>query len=124
MTEDEKQKLIASLQQEAELIKTELLTFAKPDLSNPGNYIVSVEENDRDQEGNASDITELETKTALKDNLLRRLNEINLALRRIESGEYGKCEPCSAPIQPSRLKVMPVARICIDCAKKANLRES
>jgi len=99
MTEDEKQRLIASLQQEAELIKTELLTFAKPDLSNPGNYIVSVEENDRDQEGNASDITELETKTALKDNLLRRLNEINLALRRIESGEYGKCETCSAPIQ-------------------------
>ena len=83
-----------------------------------------MEENDRDQEGNASDITELETKTALKDNLLRRLNEINLALRRIESGEYGKCETCSAPIQPSRLKVMPVARICIDCAKKANLRES
>jgi DnaK suppressor protein len=46
---------------------------------------------------------------------LQELKEIEEALAKIESGEYGICEMCGEQIKPLRLKVKPYAKYCIVC---------
>jgi len=41
--------------------------------------------------------------------------EIDDALRRLDAGEYGKCEECSGGIERARLKAIPFVRTCIRC---------
>lgn len=43
------------------------------------------------------------------------LAKIDLALEKIEQGEYGTCERCGEDIAPARLEARPVAQYCIDC---------
>jgi DnaK suppressor protein len=45
----------------------------------------------------------------------QELNEINVTLGKIASGEYGVCEMCEDDIGFQRLKVKPHAIYCIDC---------
>ena len=46
------------------------------------------------------------------------LNNIDLALRKIDDGTYGICEGCSCKINIERLKVVPHARLCIRCKQE------
>ena len=46
---------------------------------------------------------------------LRSLEE---ALVRIEKGEYGVCEECSAKIPVKRLEAFLAARLCVDCKSR------
>ncbi|OGN32781.1 MAG: hypothetical protein A3I32_01865 [Candidatus Yanofskybacteria bacterium RIFCSPLOWO2_02_FULL_45_10] len=124
MTEQDKQKLLADLQAEEKKILAELLTFAQPDSNTPDEYTVSVPEGDRSTDDNAGDLSELERLNALKESLVGRLREVRTATKKLEAGEYGKCDNCSAPIESNRLAVMPVARFCMACAEKPALRES
>jgi len=55
---------------------------------------------------------------ALRRNLEDMLAEVNDALDRLERGTYGICESCAKPIDPERLKVLPYARLCMDCQQK------
>ena len=48
----------------------------------------------------------------------RRLDEIDLALGRIESGTFGVCESCGQPIPAKRLERMPDASLCVSCKEK------
>ncbi len=45
----------------------------------------------------------------------QELREINIALSKIEIGEYGTCVMCEDDIGFQRLKVKPHAIYCIDC---------
>lgn len=45
-----------------------------------------------------------------------RLAELDLAIRRVEGGDYGRCEVCGRPIPDERLDVLPTASTCVDCA--------
>lgn len=44
------------------------------------------------------------------------LKDVQLALSRIESGDYGKCASCGGPIGNERLEALPYATTCIHCA--------
>lgn len=46
------------------------------------------------------------------------LAEVDSALARIESGEYGACVECGHRIKKSRLNAIPYTHYCIDCATK------
>jgi DnaK suppressor protein len=48
----------------------------------------------------------------------RLLMEINEALRKVYSGEYGKCEMCERPIARARLEAMPYVRLCVACKER------
>ncbi|MFT5061090.1 MAG: RNA polymerase-binding transcription factor DksA [Sulfitobacter sp.] len=48
---------------------------------------------------------------------LNELKMIDMALERIEAGEYGACAMCGADINPARLDVLPYTPVCRDCAK-------
>ena len=43
--------------------------------------------------------------------------EIDDALKRVESGEYGICMGCEKPIPQRRLNALPYAKHCIKCQK-------
>ncbi len=43
------------------------------------------------------------------------LKHIELALHRIEAGEYGICDRCEEPIAFARLQAQPAATLCIEC---------
>ena len=45
------------------------------------------------------------------------LREIYLALTKMSSGRYGKCELCGKSIPIKRLKVLPAIRLCRHCAQ-------
>jgi DnaK suppressor protein len=53
---------------------------------------------------------------ALAGSLLETLAEVEHALGKLESGDYGVCESCGQPIPEARLEAKPAARLCIACA--------
>jgi RNA polymerase-binding transcription factor DksA len=48
----------------------------------------------------------------------RLLIEIDDALRKVYSGEYGNCEVCEKPISRARLEAMPYVRLCLSCKER------
>lgn len=46
----------------------------------------------------------------------KHLADLDSALERIATGEYGICEKCAQPIAAERLMVRPTAKTCISCA--------
>ncbi len=45
----------------------------------------------------------------------KTLQLIDLALKKIEDGEYGKCEVCHKEIDEKRLEALPYASQCVKC---------
>lgn len=56
-----------------------------------------------------------ELKASLTEEQSRMLREIDAAIKRIYTGEYGKCEMCGKEIDVKRLELIPWARLCIQC---------
>lgn len=50
----------------------------------------------------------------IKD-LARRVELIDIALRKVEKNQYGICERCHVPIPQARLEFIPEARYDVDC---------
>jgi len=59
---------------------------------------------------------------ALDDTGIAELTLINSALERMSDGSYGQCVSCDIEIPLERLKVVPHAEKCIDCAELDDLR--
>ncbi|HEV2993570.1 MAG TPA: TraR/DksA C4-type zinc finger protein [Acidimicrobiia bacterium] len=55
---------------------------------------------------------------ALAVSLEDTLDDIEVALQKLDDGTYGRCEGCGGPIAEARLEAMPAARLCITCASK------
>ncbi|HTP24114.1 MAG TPA: TraR/DksA C4-type zinc finger protein [Anaeromyxobacteraceae bacterium] len=53
---------------------------------------------------------------AIDETTRRELAEIDAALRRIEEGNYGRCELCGGPMGLQRLRAIPEARFCVSCS--------
>jgi RNA polymerase-binding protein DksA len=78
----------------------------------------------RDGEGLVADWTEA-AQQRFNDEVLEGLEEaerheleaIHEALRRIADGSYGRCEACGEVIPEARLRAIPTASRCVDCAE-------
>ncbi len=70
------------------------------------------------QDENALEVAAYESALPVEYALELRLADINKALRKIETGEYGICENCHEPIDPKRIEIMPEAKLCLECQKK------
>lgn len=55
---------------------------------------------------------------SIEERLEYELGEIDDAMERIESGEYGKCEKCGKQISDERLEILPATRYCIEHAPR------
>ncbi|MEA2972139.1 MAG: DnaK suppressor protein [Actinomycetota bacterium] len=59
---------------------------------------------------------------AVASNAATRIDQVDAALRRIDSGNYGICERCRQPIAPARLEALPEATQCVMCASRPAIR--
>lgn len=76
-----------------------------------------------------ADISSFKSLAYIDENILknnnRDLEDINLAIQKIEKNQYGKCEMCDEQIDIRRLRTKPYARFCITCREiyeKENLK--
>lgn len=53
---------------------------------------------------------------ALGESGLQEIRAIKAAMDRLEQGTYGVCVKCGEDISPERLKVVPTATLCRNCA--------
>jgi DnaK suppressor protein len=64
----------------------------------------------------AVDAGAMELLVALGDGERRELEEIAMALEKVDNGTYGKCEAClEDAISKPRLEALPTARLCVTC---------
>ncbi|MEZ4727197.1 MAG: TraR/DksA family transcriptional regulator [Caldilineaceae bacterium] len=49
----------------------------------------------------------------------KKLDQIDIALQRMDEGVYGRCAGCGAAIEPERLSILPTAIHCVDCQQRA-----
>ena len=77
------------------------------------NQLNSLELNDEGDYASVNNNSMVES--AIVHQQEKELKEINVALGKISTGEYGTCEMCEDDIGFQRLKVKPHAIYCIDC---------
>lgn len=53
-----------------------------------------------------------------------RINQIELALHKIDNEDYGYCEDCGNPIAAARLELHPESSLCINCQQQQENREN
>jgi RNA polymerase-binding transcription factor DksA len=58
-----------------------------------------------------------EIRDGLNDEAADELRDVNRALARLGSGDYGICTKCDEAIDPRRLEAVPYAELCISCAE-------
>jgi RNA polymerase-binding protein DksA len=66
----------------------------------------------------ATETYERELDEGLEEDARERLHQVEKALARIDSGEYGTCEVCGKEIPVERLEAVPWATLCIDDARR------
>jgi len=106
MNQEQLKEYKIKLEKERVLITAEITGDEKPvDFGSDIDH--GDEESDKSEEvGN-----QLAAAQGLKD----RLNEINIALGKIQSERYGVCEKCGGPIEHEILAIDPESRFCKAC---------
>lgn len=112
------QKLSDNLKKRRKEIDSELSKIASENPLIKGDFDVRVEDIGKSDEDAGEEAGELDRNQAMVNMLEKERKEIETTLGKLESGTYGKCETCSTDISPARLTALPVAALCISCAKK------
>lgn len=68
-----------------------------------------------DENEYASRVVEVGMQLTLRRRMESRRAEIEEALARMDSGEYGSCEDCGEDIAMARLLANPTAKLCVHC---------
>lgn len=88
------------------------------DRENPGSLEDELGEvsggNDNHPGDVATAMYDRELDEGLEEGAQQTLDDIELALRKLDEGSYGVCEVCGEPIGAARLSAIPWARLCID----------
>ena len=93
---------------QAEMFKEEAATIARE--SEPGD----VQFDEESGEGGNSTM-ERERDLALLASHMATVDEIDEALAKLGTGNYGICESCKTGIPRIRLRALPYARLCVQC---------
>ncbi len=56
-------------------------------------------------------------KAQTRQQMQRKLQQIETAMNRLQEGEFGICQACHNPINPERLVAMPYVELCIQCQR-------
>ena len=104
---------------ELEYFKNVLLQRKEQILKNLNGVTEELNELKSQEVNDEGDFASVSTDSLVEDAIAsqqeQELREIERALLKIETGEYGICEMCEEPIGTHRLKVKPHAIYCIDC---------
>ena len=74
------------------------------------------EPHDDDWSENATESEDEQTLEKVGELAIAEINNLKAALEKIDNGTYGKCSRCEKKISAKRLKALPSASLCIDCA--------
>src|SRR3972149_1635517 len=74
-----------------------------------------------DKADQAGDERNREVSLLLTGRIKASLMAIEEALEKMEEGTYGICEECEDEIPPGRLKVMPLAKLCLMCQSRLEM---
>ncbi|WP_447894425.1 RNA polymerase-binding protein DksA [Vreelandella sp. GE22] len=85
---------------------------------------IASHERDSDEADQASFEEELQLSLRQAGRESRLVTNIDAALKRIESGEYGYCEETGEPIGIARLLFRPTARLCIEAKERQEQQEN
>lgn len=102
------------LENEKKTLESELKNVAEKS-PNTGDWEprqIEVGEDTADREDVAEALTNFDENTVTSNTLETQLSEVNAALSKIESGNYGVCEECGGVIEEDRLEANPSARTC------------
>ena len=72
----------------------------------------------RDRLNRTTETYERELDEGLEEDAREQLRQVEKALGRLESGEYGRCEICGKGIPVERLEAVPWTTLCIDDARR------
>ncbi len=82
-----------------------------------GSFTADVDADDAETMADTLDMDnrneEYEESSALTETFSARLTEVNNALSKIESGNYGTCSVCGNEIEEARLQANPAATTCV-----------
>ena len=106
--------IIAQLRQQLLQRRNEILSFYWGDL---GSANVSSQASG-DTADAATDSVHSEMNSQLAEKESQELTDINNALHKMETGEYGLCEECGMPIPIERLEAIPAAELCLKCQEE------
>ena len=121
-------KKVALNKKEREKVKKQLLARRAEllaDLDGTENEIDALQDPKADDLDRAVEAGAMELLVTLGDTERRELEEITLALEKLDNGTYGRCEACldeplhlcaTCPfIAKPRLEALPTARLCVAC---------
>lgn len=103
----------AQLEVALDELQHELSAIGIHDPTNSENWIAvpqGVDANEPDTDAIADVVEEWDERRSLVATLEARYNNITRALAKIDTGHYGLCEICGAPIESDRLDANPAAR--------------
>jgi len=63
----------------------------------------------------ASETFEREKDLAIGESVEGLLNQVLIALEKVDRGTYGICDACNRPIKKARLNALPFATLCVEC---------
>lgn len=116
----ELKELKKKLEEEKRTIETQLKSFAREDKKLKGDWDTKYPHFDggvgsqREEEA-SNEVEAYVNLLAIEHSLEIQLRDVNLALEKIQKGNYGKCEKCGKSISLQRLKALPAARTCSKC---------
>jgi len=96
---------------EAELQEIENRT-ARVSESERANELSAYEDHPADL---ASETFEREKDLAIGESVESLLNQVLIALEKVDRGTYGICDACNRPIKKARLEALPFATLCLEC---------
>lgn len=106
------------LLEEKNLLEEELSSFAHKDSKVSGGWesnFPSFGEHKSEQDENANEVEEYSNELPMEYALETKLQDVDLALEKIENGKYGICESCGEQIEQERLEAEPSARMHTHC---------
>lgn len=104
------EKLPDGLRDRLETKKAELVTRLERITANVRRSL------EADSKERAKQLEDSEVVDALGNEAREELEKISLALRRMDSGDYGLCSVCGLAIGTGRIEAYPYASDCIECA--------
>ncbi|MDP1620606.1 MAG: TraR/DksA C4-type zinc finger protein [Candidatus Moranbacteria bacterium] len=96
-------------------LENNLGRIAKSVDSKIGDYEPVFDEIGNDREDNTTEVEEYTDNLPVEIALEKKLQNVILALSKMEDGTYGVCENCRQEIALERLKANPSAQTCITC---------
>lgn len=113
------EQLKQKLEEEKVKLEKELKSFASQDPKVKGNWDTKYPNRENGNMEESDESQEYDNLISLEHSLELKLKDVNSSLKKIEKGEYGRCERCGKEIEQERLMAYPEARLCIECNKQS-----